>query len=141
MVNNLLLLLSFLLKLLLSKSAPDQHKSLVRHIPAWPPHAPGGEPLRNISVTILLPQDFYSGNLKRNVPESEAKLLAAQKRAGPAILAGLEEGVRRGQAGSGEAVNFDVVIRDTKCDITYAAKVGIDRELIYQLDACMSVIM
>ena len=119
-----LVLLSLLLHIPPGQSAPDQPLSLVRHIPLWP-GVSGQEPVRNVSVTILLPQQFYSGNLKRNVPETEAKLLAAQKRAGPAILAGLEEGVRRGQAGGGPAVNFDVVIRDSKCDITYAAKVGI----------------
>ena len=123
MMSILLFLLSMLLIFPPSLPASDLQQSLVRHISTWPVETPGQEPIKNISVTILLPHEFYSGNMEREVPESEAKLLAAQKRAGPAILAGLEEGVRRGQAGGGPAVNFDVVIRDTKCDITYAAKV------------------
>ena len=113
-----------------------QHEALIRHIPSWPILTPGQEleQVQNISVTILLPQKFYSGNLKRYVKESEAALLAAQKRAGPAILAGLEEGVRRGREGGGPVVNYDIVIRDTQCDITHAAKVG---TLICQCEACI----
>ena len=72
------------------------HESLVRHIPSWPIQTPEQDPVQvqNISVTILLPQLFYSGNLRKMINESDAALLAAQKRAGPAILAGLEEGVK-----------------------------------------------
>ena len=104
-----------------------QYESLVRHIPSWPIQTPGQDPVQvqNISVTILLPQLFYSGNERRMINESEFALLAAQKRAGPAILAGLEEGVRRVREKGGTVVNFDIVIRDTRCDITFAAKVGI----------------
>ena len=110
-----------------------QHESLVRHIPSWPIHKPAQdmEQVQNISVTILLPHKFYSGNLQRIVPESEVVLLAAQERAVPAILAGLEEGVRRGREGGGPVVNYDIVIRDTQCDITHAAKVGTVCSLLY----------
>ena len=95
MMSILLLIMMMLLIFLPSLPASDLQHSLVRHISTWPVETPGQEPIRNISVTILLPHEFYSGNMEREVPESEAKLLAAQKRAGPAILAGLEEGVRR----------------------------------------------
>ena len=45
-----------------------------------------------INATILLPQTIYSMEYKRNI--TELSFHTAQERAGPAILAGLEEGVR-----------------------------------------------
>ena len=93
-------------------------------IPSWPPDTFGAN-VTTIFATILLPVQFYSQNYKRNVAESEAALLPAQKRAGPAILAGLKEGVRRGQAGGGPPVRFEIAFRDTRCDITYGPKVNI----------------
>ena len=79
-----------------------------------------------INVTIFLPVTIYSNELQRNLTESELSFHAAQKRAGPAILAGLEEGVRRGGAvggaGEGREVKFTISLRDTLCDSTYATK-------------------
>ena len=74
----------------------------------WPPAAPDTEaaaPLL-VNVTILLPRTYYMSHLKRTQPEAEVSLLAAMKRAGPAILAGLEEGVTRGGRVDGRRVAF-----------------------------------
>ena len=75
-----------------------------------------------INVTIFLPVTIYSNELQRNLPESELSFHAALKRAGPAVLAGLEEGVRRGEVG-GREVRFNIKLRDTLCDSTFATKV------------------
>ena len=92
-------------------------------LPSWPPNDGDHNHAITISATILLPDKFYSQSLEREVPDSETGLLPSQKRAGPAILAGLSEGVKRGQEGGGPPVKFDIVIRDTHCDITYGPKV------------------
>ena len=76
-----------------------------------------------INVTIFLPVTIYSNELQRNLPESELSFHAAQKRAGPAVLAGLEEGVRRGAEVGGREVRFNIKLRDTLCDSTFATKV------------------
>lgn len=76
-----------------------------------------------INVTIFLPVTIYSNVLQRNLPESELSFHAAQKRAGPAVLAGLEEGVRRGAELGGREVRFNIKLRDTLCDSTFATKV------------------
>ena len=74
----------------------------------WPPAAPDTEAAAPIlvNVTILLPRTYYMSHLKRTQPEAEVSLLAAMKRAGPAILAGLEEGVNRGGRVDGRRVAF-----------------------------------
>ena len=74
----------------------------------WPPAAPDTEAAAPIlvNVTILLPRTYYMSHLKRTQPEAEVSLLAAMKRAGPAILAGLEEGVTRGGRVDGRRVAF-----------------------------------
>ena len=75
-------------------------------------------------MTIFLPVTIYSNELQRNLPESELSFHAGQKRAGPAILAGLEEGVRRGGEEGGRKVRFNIKLRDTLCDSTFATKVS-----------------
>ena len=47
-----------------------------------------------VNVTIFLTQTLYLEHKKVEVNEQEVSLLAAQKKAAPAILAGLEEGIR-----------------------------------------------
>ena len=47
-----------------------------------------------IDVKILLARTLYMSHKKKFVSTDEVPLLAAVHKAGPAILAGLEEGVR-----------------------------------------------
>lgn len=47
-----------------------------------------------IDVKILLARTLYMSHMKKSLSTEEVPLLAAVQRAGPAILAGLEEGVR-----------------------------------------------
>ena len=47
-----------------------------------------------IDVKILLAKSLYMSHMKKSLSTEEVPLLAAVQRAGPAILAGLEEGVR-----------------------------------------------
>ena len=58
----------------------------------WPRHEPETSLTIFINATVLLPDTIYSMEYKRNI--TELSFHTAQKRAGPAILAGLEEGVR-----------------------------------------------
>lgn len=47
-----------------------------------------------IDVKILLAKSLYMSHMKKLLSTDEVPLLAAVNKAGPAILAGLEEGVR-----------------------------------------------
>ena len=47
-----------------------------------------------IDVKILLARSLYMSHMKKLLSTDEVPLLAAVNKAGPAILAGLEEGVR-----------------------------------------------
>ena len=47
-----------------------------------------------IDVKILLARTLYMSHMKTFMSIDEVSLLAAVQKAGPAILAGLEEGVR-----------------------------------------------
>ena len=46
-----------------------------------------------------------------------------EARAGPALLAGLEEGVRRGRADTNISLAFNITFRDSLCNPEYASKV------------------
>ena len=82
----------------------------------WPPAAaPEAAAPILVNVTILLPRTYYMSHLKRTQPEAEVSLLAAMKRAGPAILAGLEEGVTRGGRVDGRRVAFRLHLHRVQC--------------------------
>ena len=85
----------------------------------WPEQSEGG---REVNVTILLPDNFYSNKEKRCIPESETQLQANYKRVGPAIMAGFKEAHERGWLPN---ITFNIEFRDTFCSNIYAPKVGI----------------
>ena len=93
----------------------------------WPQQSEGG---REVNVTILLPDNFYSNKEKRCIPESETQLQANYKRVGPAIMAGFKEAHERGWLPN---ITFNIDIRDTFCSNIYAPKVasrqGVDNTL------------
>ena len=99
--------------------APSDSKDKVLCVPVWPPGSEGGH---QVDVTVLLPDNFYSNNQKRCIPETETRLQASYRRVGPAILAGFEEAARRGWL---RGISFNIEFRDSQCDNTFAPKVKI----------------
>ena len=69
------------------------------NITSWPEEfnnnvVDDNEDVISVNVTILLTRVMYLSHLKQEINEQNVTLLAAMRRAAPAILAGLEEGVR-----------------------------------------------
>ncbi|XP_023347812.1 atrial natriuretic peptide receptor 1 isoform X2 [Eurytemora carolleeae] len=84
----------------------------------WPPNRVGREKyLFQVRVSVILPV-----SISNNIPKNTS-LLPSLFRAGPGVLAGLQEADRRGLVSS---VYFNISFRDSHCDNIYAPKTWTD---------------